>query len=200
MAGRGARLPLFFVDDPGDERYRSSYFDAYPGVWRHGDRVTVDTDLSVVVAGRSDATLNRMGVRMGSADLYAVVEQHPRIADSLVVGAELPDGRYCMPLCVVPAEGERFDDGLRDEIVGAIRQSLSPRHVPDIIVPVEAMPRTLTGKKLEVPVKHIRQGARVTDVSTEGAVTRPDMPAWFADFAAELRTGGGEGPQRNMHR
>ncbi|MFE7267220.1 acetoacetate--CoA ligase [Streptomyces sp. NPDC057592] len=193
-------MPLFFVDDPGDERYRSSYFDVYPGVWRHGDWVTVDTDLSVVVAGRSDATLNRMGVRMGSADLYAVVEQLPRIADSLVVGAELPDGRYCMPLFVVPAEGERFDDGLRDEIVGAIRQSLSPRHVPDIIVPVEAVPRTLTGKKLEVPVKHILQGARVTDVSTEGAVTRPDMLAWFADFAAELRTGGGEGSQREMPR
>ncbi|MFB7209280.1 hypothetical protein [Streptomyces sp. NPDC056255] len=103
---------------------------------------------------------------MGSADLYAVLEQLPWIADSLVVGAELPDGRHCMPLFVVPAEGERFGDGLRDEIVGAIRQSLPPRHVPDVIVPVEAVPRTLTGRKLEVPVKHIPQGARVTDVST----------------------------------
>ncbi|WP_405747117.1 acetoacetate--CoA ligase [Streptomyces sp. NBC_01525] len=187
-------MPLYFVDDPGDERYKSSYFDVYPGVWRHGDWATVDTDLSVVVAGRSDATLNRMGVRMGSADLYAVVEALPRIADSLVIGAELSDGRYCMPLFVVPAEGTGFDDALRDEIVGAIRQSLSPRHVPDVVVPIEAVPRTLTGKKLEVPVKHILQGARVTDVSTEGAVTRPDMLAWFADFAAELRAGGGEGP------
>ncbi|MGX1671087.1 acetoacetate--CoA ligase [Streptomyces sp. NPDC055400] len=179
-------MPLHFVDDPGHERYRSSYFDVYPGVWRHGDWVTLDSDLSVVVAGRSDSTLNRMGVRMGSADLYAVVERLPRIADSLVIGAEMADGQYYMPLFVVPADGERFDDALRDEIVGAIRHSLSPRHVPDAVVPIEAVPRTLTGKKLEVPVKRILQGARVTDVSAEGAVTRPDMLAWFADFAAGL--------------
>ncbi|MFB7756083.1 acetoacetate--CoA ligase, partial [Streptomyces sp. NPDC056121] len=100
--------------------------------------------------------------------------------------AELADGRYYMPLFVVPAEGERFDDALRDEIVGAIRHSLSPRHVPDAVVPIEAVPRTLTGKKLEVPVKRILQGARVTEVSAEGAVTRPDMLAWFAQFAAGL--------------
>ncbi|MFF1354656.1 acetoacetate--CoA ligase [Streptomyces sp. NPDC058297] len=179
-------MPLHFVDDPDHERYRSSYFDVYPGVWRHGDWVTLDSDLSVVVAGRSDSTLNRMGVRMGSADLYAVVERLPRIADSLVIGAELADGRYYMPLFVVPADGERFDDALRDEIVGAIRHSLSPRHVPDAVVPIEAVPRTLTGKKLEVPVKRILQGARVTDVSAEGAVTRPEMLAWFAEFAAGL--------------
>ncbi|MFE6956076.1 acetoacetate--CoA ligase [Streptomyces sp. NPDC057696] len=179
-------MPLRFVGDPDNERYRSSYFDVYPGVWRHGDWVTMDPDLSVVVAGRSDSTLNRMGVRMGSADLYAVVERLPRIADSLVIGAELADGRYYMPLFVVPADGERFDDALRDEIVGAIRHSLSPRHVPDAVVPIEAVPRTLTGKKLEVPVKRILQGARVTEVSAEGAVTRPDMLAWFAEFAAGL--------------
>ncbi|MGW6354392.1 acetoacetate--CoA ligase [Streptomyces sp. NPDC055092] len=179
-------MPLRFVGDPGNERYRSSYFDVYPGVWRHGDWVTMDPDLSVVVAGRSDSTLNRMGVRMGSADLYAVVERLPRIADSLVIGAELADGRYYMPLFVVPADGEGFDDALRDEIVGAIRHSLSPRHVPDAVVPIEAVPRTLTGKKLEVPVKRILQGARVTEVSAEGAVTRPDMLAWFAEFAAGL--------------
>ncbi|MFF1256030.1 acetoacetate--CoA ligase [Streptomyces sp. NPDC058321] len=179
-------MPLRFVDDPDDERYRSSYFDVYPGVWRHGDWVTMDPDLSVVVAGRSDSTLNRMGVRMGSADLYAVVERLTRIADSLVIGAELPDGRYYMPLFVVPADGERFDDALRAEVVGAIRHSLSPRHVPDAVVPIEAVPRTLTGKKLEVPVKRILQGARVTEVSAEGAVTRPDMLAWFAEFAAGL--------------
>lgn len=179
-------MPLRFVDDPDDERYRSSYFDVYPGVWRHGDWVTMDPDLSVVVVGRSDSTLNRMGVRMGSADLYAVVERLTRIADSLVIGAELPDGRYYMPLFVVPADGERFDDALRAEVVGAIRHSLSPRHVPDAVVPIEAVPRTLTGKKLEVPVKRILQGARVTEVSAEGAVTRPDMLAWFAEFAAGL--------------
>lgn len=176
-------MPLYFVGDPGNRRYLESYFDVFPGVWRHGDWVTVDADLSVVVAGRSDSTLNRMGVRMGSADIYAVVERLPRIADSLVVGAELRDGRYFMPLFVVLDEGATLDDALRNTIATSIRQSLSPRHVPDAIVAIRAVPRTLTGKKLEVPVKRILQGAQVADVSAEGAVTHPEMLAWFADFA-----------------
>ncbi|WP_406422997.1 acetoacetate--CoA ligase [Streptomyces sp. NBC_00842] len=183
-------MPLHLVNDPENERYLGSYFDVYPGVWRHGDWVTVDSDLSVVVAGRSDSTLNRMGVRMGSADIYAVVEQLPQISDSLVIGAELPDGRYFMPLFVVPAEGTTFEDTLRNSIATSIKQKLSPRHVPDVIVPIEAVPRTLTGKKLEVPVKRIIQGARVADVSAEGAVTHPEMLAWFADFATGLSAGG----------
>ncbi|MGQ4378555.1 acetoacetate--CoA ligase [Streptomyces sp. SAS_267] len=112
-------MPLRFVGDPDGARYRASYFDTYPGVWRHGDWVTIDPDLSVVVAGRSDSTLNRSGVRMGSADLYAVVDQLPEIADSLVIGVEQPDGAYFMPLFVVPAEGSTLDDGLRRRIATA---------------------------------------------------------------------------------
>ncbi|MFE0513779.1 acetoacetate--CoA ligase, partial [Streptomyces sp. NPDC058964] len=190
-------MPLRFVDDPGDERYRASYFDTYPGVWRHGDWVTVDDDLSLVVSGRSDSTLNRMGVRMGSADIYSVVEQLPDVADSLVVGVELDDGGYYMPLFVVPRHGAALDDGLRERITAAIRGQLSPRHVPDAIVPVPAVPRTLTGKKLEVPVKRLLQGARVSDVGSEGAVQHFEMLSWFADFAAHRRAraqgeGGGE--------
>ncbi|WP_405912221.1 acetoacetate--CoA ligase [Streptomyces sp. NBC_00963] len=179
-------MPLHFVDDPGGERYRASYFDVYPGVWRHGDWAILDSDLTVVVAGRSDSTLNRMGVRMGSGDIYEVVEPLPQIADSLVVGAELSDGRYSMPLFVVLADGARLDDALRKEITTAIRSRLSPRHVPDRIEQVAAVPRTLTGKKLEVPVKRILQGARVCDVSAEGAVAHPEMLEWFAEFAAQL--------------
>ncbi|MFI0961130.1 acetoacetate--CoA ligase [Streptomyces sp. NPDC021080] len=183
-------MPLHFVGDPDGARYRASYFDTYPGIWRHGDWVTVDADLSVVVAGRSDSTLNRSGVRMGSADIYAVVDQLPGIADSLVIGVEQPDGAYFMPLFVVPVEGTAFDDGLRRHIVSAIRSRLSPRHVPDVIVPVPAVPRTLTGKKLEVPVKRVLQGARPGEVSSEGSVTHPEMLAWFAEFAArEARPG-----------
>ncbi|MFD5840848.1 acetoacetate--CoA ligase [Streptomyces chartreusis] len=177
-------MPLHFVGDPDGTRYRSSYFDTYPGVWRHGDWVTVHPDLSLVVAGRSDSTLNRMGVRMGSADLYAVVEELPEIADSLVVGVERPDGGYFMPLFVVPSEGTALDDELRDRIKAAVRRRLSPRHVPDVILPITAVPRTLTGKKLEVPVKRILQGARVEEVSSAGAVTHPEMLTWFAEFAS----------------
>ncbi|MFF3448741.1 acetoacetate--CoA ligase [Streptomyces sp. NPDC002667] len=177
-------MPLRFVGDADGARYRASYFDTYPGIWRHGDWVTVDADLSVVVAGRSDSTLNRSGVRMGSADIYAVVDQLPGIADSLVVGVEQPDGGYFMPLFVVPAENTAFDEGLRRSVVSAIRGELSPRHVPDVIVAVPAVPRTLTGKKLEVPVKRVLQGARPGEVSGEGAVTHPEMLTWFAEFAA----------------
>jgi acetoacetyl-CoA synthetase len=176
-------MPLRFVGDPDGARYRASYFETYPGVWRHGDWVTIDTDLSVVVAGRSDSTLNRSGVRMGSADIYAVVDQLPEVADSLVIGLEQADGAYFMPLFVVPTEGTVLDDGLRRRITTAIRSRLSPRHVPDLIVPIAAVPRTLTGKKLEVPVKRILQGARSSEVSSEGSVTHPEMLAWFADFA-----------------
>jgi acetoacetyl-CoA synthetase len=178
-------MPLRFVGDPDGARYRASYFETYPGVWRHGDWVTIDPDLSVVVAGRSDSTLNRSGVRMGSADIYAVVDQLPEIADSLVIGVEQEDGAYFMPLFVVPAEGTPLDDGLRRRITTAIRGRLSPRHVPDLIVPIAAVPRTLTGKKLEVPVKRILQGARSSEVSSEGSVTHPEMLAWFADFARD---------------
>ncbi|MDI3418701.1 acetoacetate--CoA ligase [Streptomyces sp. B-S-A12] len=177
-------MPLYFLGDPDGERYRSSYFDTYPGVWRHGDWISVADDLSVVVAGRSDATLNRLGVRMGSAELYAVVEALPEIADSLVVGVESPDGTYSMPLFVVPASGADVDDRLKARVAGAIKQRLSPRHVPDAIVPVAAVPRTLTGKKLEVPVKRILQGAPVAEVRAEGTISHPEMLAWFADFAA----------------
>ncbi|MFC5996460.1 acetoacetate--CoA ligase [Pseudonocardia hispaniensis] len=180
-------MPLYFLDDPGDARYRDSYFDMFPGVWRHGDWVTVDPDLTVVVSGRSDSTLNRMGVRMGAADLYGVVERLPEVADSLVIGAELPDGGYLMPLFVVPAGGADLDDGLRDRIVAAIRHELSPRHVPDMIVAVPAVPRTLTGKRLEVPVKRILQGARPAEVTADGTIIHPEMLAWFAEFAESLR-------------
>ncbi|GAA3545058.1 acetoacetate--CoA ligase [Streptomyces osmaniensis] len=176
-------MPLHFVGDPDGTRYRNSYFDTYPGVWRHGDWVTVHADLSVVVAGRSDSTLNRMGVRMGSADIYAIVEELSEVADSLVVGVERPDGGYFMPLFVVLAHGAALDDALRDRIKATVRRRLSPRHVPDVILPIAAVPRTLTGKKLEVPVKRILQGARVDDVSSAGAVTHPEMLHWFAEFA-----------------
>lgn len=179
-------MPLRFVADPAGERYRASYFDIFPGVWRHGDWVTVHDDLSIVVAGRSDSTLNRMGVRMGSADIYAVVERFPEITDSLVIGAELPDGRYAMPLFVVLAENSRLDAALRGRLIAAIRTELSPRHVPDDIVAAPAVPRTLTGKKLEVPIKRILQGTPPAQVASAGAVTHEDTLTWYARYGRTI--------------
>jgi acetoacetyl-CoA synthetase len=178
-------MPLCFWNDPGGSRYRASYFEKFPGTWRHGDWVTIAADLSVRVAGRSDSTLNRMGVRMGSADIYAVVEQIPEIADSLVVGVDRCDGTYFMPLFVVPAAGEELDDALRRKLATAIRHNLSPRHVPDAIVAVPAIPRTLTGKKLEVPVKQILQGRTPGQVSSDGSVTHPEMLRWFEQYRSD---------------
>jgi len=138
----------------------------------------------VEISGRSDSTLNKMGVRMGSADIYAIVEPLPGVSDSVVLGVEQPDGGYWMPLFVVPAEGLEVDDDLRAQVVAAIRTRLSPRHVPDEIIAAPAVPRTLTGKKLEVPLKRLMQGAALEDVANLGAIDRPDAMRWFAEFAA----------------
>jgi acetoacetyl-CoA synthetase len=174
-------MPVAFWQDPDGTRYRSAYFDTYEGIWRQGDWITLTRRGSLIVSGRSDATLNRGGVRLGSAEIYGVVESMPEIADSLVVGIELPDGGYTMQLFVVPATGIAVDDDLRGRIVQALRQNLSPRHVPDEILAVPGVPRTLTGKKLEVPVKRLLQGATVEGAAAAGAVDRPELLAWFAD-------------------
>jgi acetoacetyl-CoA synthetase len=177
-------MPVGFWQDPDGERYRSSYFDTYDGVWRQGDWITLTERGSVIVSGRSDATLNRGGVRLGSAEIYGVVESMPEIVDSLVVGTDLADGGYSMRLFVVPAAGVELDDGLRERIVRALRQDLSPRHVPDEVLAAPGVPRTLTGKKLEVPVKRILQGADVEEVVSADAVDRPDLLSWFAPPAS----------------
>ncbi len=155
-------MPVAFWDDADGSRLSAAYFEDLPGLWRHGDWVTVTSRGSVVVHGRSDATLNRQGVRMGTGDLYAVLDRVPEVADSLVVGLELPDGRrggYWMPLFVVLADGAELDDALRDRLRDLLRRELSPRHVPDEVVAVGAVPRTPTGKRKEVPVKRVLAGA-----------------------------------------
>ncbi|MEU9149082.1 acetoacetate--CoA ligase [Streptomyces sp. NPDC048417] len=178
-------MPLHFWDDPGGSRYRDAYFDAYPGVWRHGDWITLTSHGSVIVHGRSDATLNRNGVRLGSADIHDVVERLPEITEALVIGAEEPDGGYWMPLFVVLADGVGLDDSLRDRIRDAIRAGASPRHVPDEILAVPALPHTRTGKKLEVPVKRLLQGAPADQVLNAAAVDNPELIAYFARLGAE---------------
>jgi acetoacetyl-CoA synthetase len=176
-------MPVAFWQDPDGTRYRSAYFDTYAGIWRQGDWLTVTERGSVVVSGRSDATLNRGGVRLGSAEIYGVVELMPEIAHSLVVGIELPDGGYTMQLFVVPTTGIDVDDDLRARIAQALRQHLSPRHIPDQILAVPGVPRTLTGKKLEVPVKRLLQGATIDGAASAGAVDRPELLAWYAEPA-----------------
>ena len=144
------------------------------GVWRHGDWITITDRGSVVVHGRSDATLNRHGIRMGSSDIYHVVEQLDEIAEALVVGVERPEGEYWMPLFVVLNPGRELDDALTGKIRRAIRDGASPRHVPDEIIAVPAIPHTRTGKKLEIPVKRILQGGDPRQVMEAGAVDNPD--------------------------
>ncbi|HET8594019.1 MAG TPA: acetoacetate--CoA ligase, partial [Intrasporangium sp.] len=172
-------MPLHFWNDPDFERYRDAYFTVYPGVWRHGDWITVTERGSVVIHGRSDSTLNRNGVRMGSADIYAAVETIPEVLEALVIGAEQADGSYWMPLFVVLEDGRTLDEALVERIRTAIRDKASPRHVPDEVRQVRAVPHTRTGKKLEVPVKRILQGLPITRAANPDTI---DDPSLLDDF------------------
>ena len=173
-------MPLYFWNDTDGSRYHDAYFAMFPGVWRHGDWMIEHSWGTVMISGRSDSTLNRMGVRMGSAEIYEAVEGLPQIREALVIGAELPDGGYAMPLYVVLEDGVVLDDELKKTIADAIRSHASPRHVPDDIVAAPAVPHTLTGKKLEVPIKRILLGTPVEDAVNLGAVDSPDVVQWFA--------------------
>ncbi len=176
-------MPTGFWNDPARERYRTSYFSAYPGVWRHGDWITMLPDGGCVIFGRSDATLNRGGVRMGTSEFYRVVEGMPEIADSLVVdtGQLGTDGRLI--LYVVLAPGCNLDDDLIARLRAALRAELSPRHVPDEIHQVPGVPRTLSGKKLEVPVRRILLGTPVAEAADPDALANPEVLSLFAQPA-----------------
>jgi acetoacetyl-CoA synthetase len=182
-------MPVRFWNDPDGERYRSSYFDLFPGVWRQGDWILFTERGSCVITGRSDATLNRGGVRLGTSELYAVVEDVEEVVDSLVVHLEDDEGGAGeLILFVVLANGGELDDDLRARIAGALRSELSPRHVPDAIVGVPAVPRTFTGKKLEAPVKRILRGARAEDVASRDALVDPAAIDAFVAYAAASST------------
>jgi acetoacetyl-CoA synthetase len=164
-------MPVAFWGDADGSRYRATYFEEYPGVWCHGDWITITDRGSCVITGRSDATLNRGGVRLGTSDFYSVVEALPEVADSLVVHLEDRDGGAGQLLLFVqPAPGCALDEALRSRITTELRTSLSPRHVPDEIIEVAAVPRTLSGKKLEIPVKRILQGTPATEAAAKGAL------------------------------
>lgn len=181
-------MPVGFWNDPDGSRYRSSYFDRFPGVWTHGDWITFTDEGSCVISGRSDATLNRGGVRLGTSDFYAVVEEMPEIVDSLVVhleGGEM--GR--LVLFVRMAADHALDDDLRSRVAARLRRDLSPRHVPDLMIAAPDLPRTLSGKKLEIPVKRILGGAEPTSVVSPGAVTNFDALSFFATLDLDAPTG-----------
>ncbi|KAF0964687.1 Acetyl-coenzyme A synthetase [Rhodococcus sp. T7] len=173
-------MPVSFWNDPDGKRYLEAYFEVFPGVWRHGDWITITDRGTVLMHGRSDSTLNRNGIRMGSADIYQVVEKLPEVAEALVVGVDLADGGYWMPLFVVLSEGAVLDDALKQRIRGAIREQASPRHVPDDIIEAPGIPHTRTGKKLEVPLKRIFQGADAGRTVDRSAVDDPELIEWFA--------------------
>ena len=168
-------MPVGFWGDDDGSRYRAAYFEDFPGVWRHGDWITIRPDGSCTITGRSDATLNRGGVRLGTAEFYSVVEGLDEVTDSLVIHLEDTEGGAGeLLLFVVLAEGLELDETVRRTIAGALRTQLSPRHVPDIIHQVPGVPRTLSGKKLEVPVKKILRGAAIDDAAARGALQNPE--------------------------
>jgi acetoacetyl-CoA synthetase len=178
-------MPVHLWNDPDAARYTESYFETWPGVWRHGDWVTLYSDGSLAIHGRSDSTLNRQGVRLGSSDFYDVLETMPEIAETLVVGVDQPDDGYWLGLFVVPAPGHALDEDLKQRIVATLRTRLTPRHVPDEIVEAPAVPHTLSGKRLEVPIKKLLTGRPLEKAANIASVDDPDALRWYARFAAD---------------
>ncbi|MBO0868298.1 MAG: acetoacetate--CoA ligase [Micromonosporaceae bacterium] len=176
-------MPVGFWDDQDGQRYRSSYFDVYPGVWRHGDFFRINQRGGCFVLGRSDATLNRHGVRIGTAEIYRCVEEIEGVTEALVVNLDLPGGGFHMPLFVTMAEGATLDPATEKEIRDRIRREYSPRHVPDRIVAVPAIPRTLSNKKMEVPVRRVLLGMPVEQAADRNAMADPDALDFFAKYA-----------------
>jgi acetoacetyl-CoA synthetase len=176
-------MPLFFWNDPGGRRYRESYFEMYPGKWRHGDWIRITGRGTAVIYGRSDTTINRHGIRMGTAEIYRAVEELPEVLDSLVVDLEYLGRPSYMPLFVVLRPGYALDEALKARIRECIRTRASARHVPDDVLAIAEVPRTLTGKKMELPVRRLLLGAPADKVASPDAMANPASMDWFAEFA-----------------
>jgi acetoacetyl-CoA synthetase len=158
----------------------------YPGIWRHGDWIKITPRGSCVIYGRSDSTINRLGVRMGTSEIYRVVEDLPEVVDCLAVDLEGLGGASYMPLFVVLAEGVALDEALQARIKARIRSDVSPRHVPDAIFAIPAVPRTLNGKKLEVPIRKILLGTPVEQAVSQGSLGNPEALEYFVALAGKL--------------
>jgi acetoacetyl-CoA synthetase len=178
-------MPLYFWNDPGGERYRESYFDMYPGVWRHGDWIEITERGTAIIYGRSDSTINRGGIRMGTSEIYRAVLALDEIVDALVVDVPRDGGEAWMPLFVVLRDGAALDDDLIARLRARLREDCSPRHVPNEVHQVAEVPRTLSGKVLEVPVKRILMGHDPDKAVSRGALANPAALDWFVQFAAQ---------------
>jgi acetoacetyl-CoA synthetase len=177
-------MPLYLWNDKGNARYLSSYFDTYPGVWRHGDWLKIGEDGGCVIYGRSDATINRQGLRMGTSEIYSAVEALPEVLDSMVVDLEYLGRESYMPLFVVLRPGVALDDAMRAKLNDAIKTSLSPRFLPNDIFQVPEIPRTLSGKKQELPIKKLLLGQPIEKVVNKEAMANPASLDWFVALAA----------------
>jgi acetoacetyl-CoA synthetase len=179
-------MPLFLWGDDDGSRYRASYFEHFPGVWRHGDWIEITSRGTAVIYGRSDSTINRHGVRMGTSEIYRAVQAVPEVVDALVVDIPRPGTEGWMPLFVVLAQGVTLDDRLAAEIKRRIREQCSPRHVPDAVFQVREVPRTLSGKVLEVPVKRILTGTPTEQAASRDSLANPESLDYFVDLAGRL--------------
>jgi acetoacetyl-CoA synthetase len=179
-------MPIYFWNDPDGARYRASYFEMFPGVWRHGDWIEITSRGTAVIYGRSDSTINRQGVRMGTGEIYRAVQSVPEIVDALVVDLPRPGTEGWMPLFVVVRDGEELTDELQAEIKRRIREQCSPRHVPNEIFRISEVPRTLSGKVLEVPVKRILTGTPPDRAASRDSLANPDALDYFVELAGRL--------------
>ena len=179
-------MPVFFWGDPDGSRYRASYFEHYPGVWRHGDWIEITSRGTAIIYGRSDSTINRSGIRMGTSEIYRAVLDVDAVLDALVVDVPRPGTEGWMPLFVVLREGAELDDELRKEIARRVRERCSPRHVPDEVFQIAEVPRTLSGKVLEVPVKRILMGTPPEQAASRDSLANPAALDWFVELAGSL--------------
>jgi acetoacetyl-CoA synthetase len=180
-------MPIGFWNDADNARYLESYFEMFPGKWRHGDFLKINARGGCFIYGRSDSTLNRYGVRIGTAEIYRALEQLPEVLDSLIVNLDLPHGRFFMPLFVRLKPGQVLDDAMIQKINAKLKTDCSPRHVPDKVLAVEAIPYTLTAKKMEVPVRKILAGADPAKAANRDAMANPAAIDWFVRYAAEQK-------------
>jgi acetoacetyl-CoA synthetase len=175
-------MPIYFWNDENYNRYTESYFEMYPNIWRHGDWLEITKRGGAIISGRSDSTLNRGGIRIGTAEIYSAIEKLPEIKDSLIIGLEKEGGDYYLPLFVVLQDGENLNNELIKKISTTLRKQFSPRHVPDEVFQIEEVPYTLSGKKMETPVKKYFRGGDIEKILNKDAMRNPEAFDFFMSF------------------